>query len=249
MPVSTNLVEVLKRYLAPGAAPIGAVYPPRTDAPNLPDLGGREIALRRFCDFLAALPFMRTMAGPAQPFTVPREQIHINQPKATVGAPDGIVLPYIAFLTSESDDSPDDSFLGPAVDDEDTADVYAPDTTVFWLGDHVEDLMLEVCAAEVSTRRAIVEGIKQVLRSTEISTALRLTLPDYFDQVATFTLQGSSYIEDQYAVSNRRRATLKIQLYMPEVMLGNALDLHVSAQTQVSVATSVRVVSAVGPAT
>lgn len=224
--VQTNLMEVLTRFLGGGSQPIGVVFPPRLDSPNLPDKGAREVSLRRFCDLLAALPFMRTMAGPAQPFTVPRDQIHINQPANVSGAPDGVRLPYLAFLTSSADESPDDSFLGPAIIDDDTADVYAPGTAVFWLGSHVEELQLEVVAASRSVRRAIAEGIKQVLRSSDDAGVLRLNLPDYFDQTAEFTLLGSQYTEDQDAVRNRRRALLRIQLYVPEVMLANAVDIQ-----------------------
>ncbi len=245
--VSTNLIEVLQRFMSAPTRPIGAVYPPRTDAPNLPDLGGREIALRRFCDFLSCLPFMRTMAGPAQPFVVPRAQIHINQPKNVTGAPDGIVLPYIAFLTSESDDGPDDSFLGPPIMDDATADVYGKDTAVFWLGEHTEDLQIEVVAAEASVRRAIVEGIKQVLRSSEDGGGLNLSLPDYFDTAARFTLLNSSYIEDPDAVRNRRRSLLRVQLYFSEVMLANVVDLHVVATA--SIVTSLQVSTAIASRT
>lgn len=245
---STNLVQVLQRYVAPPAQPIGAVYPPHADAPNLPDMGAREHSLRRFCDFLAELPFMRSMAGPPQPFVVPRDHIHINQPANVAGAPDGVQLPTIAFLTSENNNATEAGFLGPAIIDDDSADVYGPDTAVFWLGDHVEELTLEVVSSGRAVRRAIVEGIKQVLRSTD-SGPLKLSLPAYYDQVATFTLLTDTFVEDPDAVRNRRRAWIRIQLYVPEVMLGNALDLHVSATTQVTVTTSADVSADACPST
>lgn len=237
MSIATNLMQVLVRFMAD--EPIGNVYPPRTDAPNLPDKGAREHALRKFCDFLSCLPFMRTMDGPAQPFVVPRDQIFINQPEAADSAPNGRKTPWIAFLSSDSDDSADDSFLGPAVIDDDTADVYAPDTAVFWLGDHVEELQIEVVASGVAVRRAIVEGIKQVLRQSENGNILKLALPDYFDQVAQFTLVGTRYEEDQYAVLNRRRALIRVRLYVPEVALASAVDIHPSIQTCVVARTEI----------
>ncbi len=97
--------------------------------------------------------------------------------------------------------------------------------------------MLEVVAAKAATRRAIVEGLKQALRSADSSTALNLSLPDYFNQVAQFTLLNTSYIEDQDAVRNRRRAHLTIELYVPEVLLANAVTMKpfITVQTQLTV--------------
>lgn len=228
-PPSNTLIGVLQEFLAEGQQPIGAVFPPRTDAPGLPDKGAREVALRRFADFLSRLPFMRTMRGPPQPFLVPRKQIHVNQPDSVVGASGGTKLPTIAFLTSTADET-DSGWLGPADIIDGTEDLYAPDTALFYLGWHTENIPLEVVAAKPATRRAIVEGIKQVLRSADGSSSLTLSLPDYFDQEATFTLLASEYIEDQDAVRNRRRGHLTIQLSMPEVMLANALTLVPFAQ-------------------
>lgn len=221
---SNTLIGVLEQFLSEGQQPIGAVFPPRQNPPGLPDKGAREIALRRFADFLSLLPFMRTMRGPPQPFLVPRKQIHIGQPDSVVGASGGVKLPTLAFLTSSADEL-DSGWLGPADIIDGTEDLYAPDTALFYLGWHTENLVLEVVAAKPATRRAIVEGIKQVLRSTDGSSSLSLSLPAYFDQDAQFTLLSSEYVEDQDAVRNRRRAHLTIQLSMPEVMLANALTL------------------------
>ncbi len=224
-PPNNSLIGVLEQFMADGQQPIGTVFPPRSDAPGLPDMGAREVALRRFCDFLSLLPFMRTMRGAPQPFLVPRKQIHINQPDSVVGASGGVKLPTIAFLTSSADET-DSGWLGPADIIDGTEDLYAPDTALFYLGWHTENLVLEVVAAKPATRRSIVEGIKQVLRSADGSSSLSLSLPDYFDQDATFTLVSSEYVEDQDAVRNRRRGHLTILLSMPEVMLANALTLH-----------------------
>lgn len=232
----TNLLEVLRRYMSPGTVPLGTVFPVRLDAPNLPDKGAREHALRRFCEFVSLLPFMRTMDGPAQPFQVPRAQIHINQPSAEPGAPGGVLLPTIAFLTSTANETTT-GFLGPDQIDDDTADVYAPDSAVFWVSDHVEDLMLEVVAATDSVRRAIVEGIKAAMHMSDDAGCLRLNLPDYFDQDAEFLLLESTYVEDQDSVRNRKKAQLKINLYVPEVLLANAVDMKIFATVQTRVTT------------
>lgn len=226
-PTDASLIGVLSSFMTSDTSPIGLVFPPRDDAPGLPDKGAREYALRRFCDFLSKLPFMRTMAGPPQKFVVPRSQIHINQPDAVVGAAGGVKLPTIAFLTSTDDQSSgeDPGWLGPALDIEGTEDVFAPDSALFYIGSHDEDLTLEVVSSKAATRRAIVEGIKQVLRSSDDSAALRLSLPDYFNQDATFTYLSSTYVEDQDAVRNRRKAHIVINLYVAEVMLANAMTL------------------------
>jgi hypothetical protein len=238
----TNLIEVLQRFMAPGTAPIGVVFPPRSDAPNLPDLGAREHALRRFLDFLACLPFMRTMAGPPQAFVVPRDQMFINAPEAEAGAPIGQKLPTIAFTTSTADKILD-GWLGPAILIEGTEDVFAPDTALFWIGGHTEPLVLEVVASSRAVRRSITEGITQVLRSSDDTGALRLSLPDYFGGDATFTLMDVTYLEEPDAVRNRRKAHLTIQLYVDEVLLANAVDIrpYLTATVGVQVQTTVQV--------
>lgn len=224
-PKDASLVGLLSEFMAPPTQPIGLVFPPRSDAPALPDKGAREIALRRFADFISRLPFMRTMKGPPQPFCVPRDQIHINQPDSVVGADGGVKLPTIAFLTSQADETTD-GFLGPSDIIDGTEDLFAPDSALFYLSEHTENLIIEVVSAKPATRRAIVEGLKQVLRSSDDSGALRLSLPDYFNQDATFSLLDSTYVEDQDAVRNRRKAHLTVLLTMSEVMLANAVTLQ-----------------------
>lgn len=235
MAAQTNLLSVLERFMTPGTSPIGLVFPPRSDAPNLPDKGARYCALDRFCDFLSYLPFMRTMAGPPQPFLVPRDQIHVYRPKSPQSAPDGIRLPAIAFNTSEADETTT-GWLGPDILIDGSEDVYGPNTALFYLGDHVEELQLEVIASEDAQRRAIVEGIKQAIRSSDDSGAFRLSVPAYFDQDAEFLLLRSKYVEDEHAVRNRRVAQLTIQLYIPEVMLANAITLQPIIQVGVQTA-------------
>lgn len=238
----TNLIDVLRRFMAPPSQPIGVVFPPHSDAPNLPDLGAREHALRRFLDFLAALPFMRTMAGPPQAFVVPRDQMFVNMPDAEQGAPAGQKLPTLAFTTSTADKTAD-GWLGPAILIDGTENVFAPDTALFWVGSHTEPLVLEVVASSRAVRRAITEGVSQVLRSSDDSGALRLSLPGYFGQDATFTLMDVTYFEEPDAVRNRRKAHLTIQLYVDEVLLANAVDIKpfLTAEVGVQVQTTVQV--------
>ncbi len=242
MPQETDLVQVLSKFMdGTGAQPIGLVSPPRTDAPNLPDKGARFHALSRFLDFCAALPFMRTMQGEPQAFRVPRAQMFVDQPDSVVGAPDGAPLPTLAFLTSENDDmSEEDGWLGPSQIMDETANVFAPNTVLFWVGDLIEDVILEVVSDKPAKRRAIIEGLKQALRSSDDGGALRLVLPGYFNQIATFTYQTAEYEQEPDAVRNRRRARLKINLYVPEVMLANAVTFlpFITVTTGVDVDTS-----------
>lgn len=230
-PVGTDLVPVLSRFMSEGSQPLGLVYPPRSDAPGLPDIGGREASLRQLKRFIAALPFMRSMAGPPQPFRVPETQIFVYQP-------DNIVelntLPTIAFLPARANNVTDNSWLGPAIELEESADVYAPGTSLFSIGDHLEIFTIEVVADKHSIRRAIIEGLKQVFRSSDDTAALRLSVPDYFNQAATFTLIDTEYIDDQYVVQNRRKAHLYVELYLSEVGLFNTVNLHPYVQVNVT---------------
>jgi hypothetical protein len=236
----TDLVDVLSEFMGGGSQPLGLVWPPRTDAPPLPDLGGRELALRRLKAFVARLPFMRTMQGPPQLFRVPETQIHVYQP-------DNIVelntTPSISFMPARANNLPDDGWLGPSIEIEESADVYAPGTSLFALGEHIELITVEVVSDKHAIRRAILEGLKQVLRSSDDTAGLRLSLPAYFDQVATFTLVDTEYLDDPYVVQNRRKAHLYVELYMQEVGLFNTVTLrpYVQANVQANVSAQVRV--------
>jgi len=183
----------------------------------LPDIGAREYALRRLRQYISLLVFRRT-EGPGlapQAFRIPADKINIYQPDDVKDPPD---LPGIAMLPGTMDH--EYWGLGSPRPDEETIDKYAPGTVVVWLSDYYETFLLDIWSAKHAMRRAITEGLKVGLRLQEDTMALNLTLPDYFDQIATFNLIGGpGYLEDAEVAKNRRHAQIPIEVWVPEVVL------------------------------
>lgn len=237
---SVDPAQVIAEFSA--GKPLGLVYPPRQNAPALPDMGQRESALRRLREFICRLPFMRTMGGPPQPFVVPSTNIHLYQPDNVVAGEEH-KLPWIAFLPSLADNT-DDGWLGPSYIIDGTDNIYAPDSSLFAIGWHDELLTIEVVSAKHSVRRAIVEGLKQVFRTDEDTGTLRLLLPNYFGQVVDFSLEGTEYVEAPDAVRNRRVGRLHVRMQMTEVALFSTVTMrpYVTALVSASVSTTVQTV-------
>lgn len=195
----------------------------------LPDKDGRQLALERLKRFVSLLRFRRTarVGQPALGFRLPPESIHLYLPDD----PKDANLPSVAFLPGAG--LHDTQGLGPPVALEETADLYGPGTAVVRLGEYVEEFVIEVMAAKHAARRAIVAGLTTALRAQEESSALRLSLPDYFGAAASFALLGSSYLEEPAAVKNRRRAHLFVELRVPELAFVRIAKLRPEIQLHV----------------
>lgn len=194
--------------------PFGTVWPARPPRPLL-DKDAREHSLERLREFISLLVFRRTMAKNEAPkgFQIPKERIHVYQPDD----PYDIELPAIAFVPGRG--FHEEWGLGPPRPIEDTADVFAPGTVLVQQSDYVEIFTIEVLSAKHATRRAIVAGLKQALRATDTSLSTDLSLPSYFDQIARFWLDESTYIDEPESVKNRRRAQMFVELRVAEVFL------------------------------
>lgn len=195
--------------------PFGKVYPPEPPPAGLPDKDAREHALERFADFISLLVFQRTgsIGGKPISFRVPRESVHIFQPDDVKD----LTFPCIGILPGRG---VHESYgLGPPVMLDDTVDLFGKGTVLVRQSDYTETIVVEVIGAKHAERRAIVAGLKEALRAVDDSYATRMILPDYFDQVAEFSLNDSQYIDDDHAVRNRRRAHLFVDLVVPEVFL------------------------------
>ena len=193
---------------------LGDVYPPTPPRP-LPDFDARSRALRRFCDFIAALEFSKTGAvgAPAVPYFVPREQVFEEQPDE----PDRLRFPAVAILPGRG--VHDNWRLGPVQLIEETFGEFGVGTALADLGEYVEPIVVEAWGNHPSERRSILAGIESVIRFGQTSSALRLSLPDYFNRVATFQLNESQYVDDPDIVRGRRRGQLMLELRVQEVAL------------------------------
>lgn len=91
--------------------------------------------------------------------------------------------------------------------------------------EYVEQFTVEVWSDKIAMRRAMMAGLKQVLRMNDASYALQLKLPNYYDQVAGFALDDSQPIDDDGTVKNRRRGHLYVTLRVTDVSLVNYVEL------------------------
>jgi hypothetical protein len=199
----------------------GTVLPFRP-MPALPATDAREHALGALADFIALIQFRREMGAGvvAQTFAIKREDIHLYEPDDVHKAK----YPSIGFIPAEAQD--DYYALGPAAELEDTRDVYGLGTVLMRACDHVETFVIEAYTSKHSLGHAIKAGIQAVFRMLEQSSALRLKLPLYFDQVASFDLEGSNRGEDPDTIRNRRRDQLICRMQVPQVYLRNYVELR-----------------------
>lgn len=204
---------------------LGVVQPPRA-APPLPDKDAREYALERLRDYICALEFRRTNA-PGQPaigFQLPEASVQIQQPDDLVDLP----LPGVGIVPGFG--VHDTLGLGPPQVLEETRDQFAPGTALVLLGEYTERIAIEVWGSKVAERRGMMAGLKSALRASDTSSAVYLTLPDYYDMTAAFELLESQYVEGDEPARNRRRSHVFVLLRVCEVRLVNVVPLNVSAE-------------------
>jgi hypothetical protein len=205
----------------------GFVYPEQPLAP-LPHKGARGYALERYRDFLARLVFQREVnAQTIQAFQIPPERIFIHYPEQSRENPN---VTGIAFIPGPY--TYDEKWmyaLGRPDADEDTADKYAPGTVVTTMGYYVETITVEAVTSSYAMTRGIIEGIRYATRLFTDCGILYLNCPDYFDQVAAYSIVGG----DGYSVdlatdaAGRRIAHLQVEVWIPEVALVNYRPLRV----------------------
>src|SRR5262249_52029533 len=116
--------------------------------------------------------------------------------------------------------------LGPPDLLDDTLDAYAPGAALLLQGEYTESFQVEVWSSHPAERQALLAGLQGALRMSQRSQALTLTLPDYFDRVATFRLDESQNVDDPDVVRGRRRGQLMVELTVPEVLLVDAVTLR-----------------------
>lgn len=212
-----NLSEL--RQLIDTDRNLGAVYPEKP-LHALPHKGARGHALDRFRDFLGMLVFRREVSeSETQAFKVPRERIFIASPDQSHEDPK---LTGIALLPGPY--SYDDKYMyaiGRPDADEATIDRYGRGTVLLTLGYYAEQITFEAVSASYAVTRGIVEGTRYALRYFTDSGQLRLKCPDYFDQVAGFSIiSGDGYgVDLMFEAQQRRVAHLRIELWVPEMAL------------------------------
>lgn len=202
-------------------SPYGRVWPVRAERP-LPDTDTRTIGLRRLCEFFSLLRFQRrgTIPGQVIEFRVPIENIHMEQPDAVKE----LKFPAIGILPGHGTSEP--MGLGPAKVLVDTYNLYKNGTVLVKQGEYLEDFIVEVWGTHRAERRALIAGISAALRSADDSYSTRIRLPEYYDQIVEFTLNGQQHIDDPDVVRGRRRGFLFVGMRLAEVQLINVNEMN-----------------------
>ncbi len=178
-------------------------------------LDARTAALLRLRLFISLLRCFRQgdRGAPPVEFRVPIANIHEEWPDDEIE----LKLPAVAFLPGPGSHSP--IGLGEPEACEESLDVFAPNTVLEQTGEYREQIGVEAWAHGKAERRGLVAALKQAFTSAEGSYAIRMRLPDYYDQIATFVLDESLYVDEPDVVRGRRRALLRTTLIVPEVRL------------------------------
>lgn len=195
----------------------GDVRPKKT-SPRQPTTDGRTAALSTLFDYLAAIRYVRPgdKGGPPIPFSIPRDSFLLDWPDGA----EQTTFPSVAALEgSRAERLPNG--LTYAIQ-EDTLNLYAPNTVVLRTDELREEVQLEVWANYRAERRAIVGGIEGAMSPVEGVAALRLKLRDYFDARASFRLLDTMLTGDIDNARGRRRALLTLEMRVVLGVLVNA---------------------------
>ncbi len=199
---------------------LNVVWPP-LPAPDLPHKDARTYALERLRDYICALIFQRTggIGEPPIPFSLVPENVHLNQPDDITD----LALPAIGVIPGRG--THESYGLGPPQLIEGTDGVGGPGTMLLRQSEYNETFVLEVWGSKIAERRALMAGLKAAFRQNDGSYELKMLLPDYFNIVASYSLNESQYIDGDEPVRNRRRGHLLIQLRVDEVVPVNVRPL------------------------
>lgn len=209
-----------------GSAPVGSTFTARDR--KLPAQDGREHALAKLREYLAAVPFADP-EDPARTFNLSVKDIHADyadpeqQPK----------LPAAGVVSADADIG--SLYLGSQIIEEETLNVYGPNTALAFFGFHTEEIVVELWCRDVPQRRAVVAGLKFAFWAQEGRGCIDLPLPAYYDRKARFWLHGAWVIDEPESLrGGRRRALLKVQLQVPEVLLVDAGTMRLMSRVDVA---------------
>lgn len=221
----------------PGGTPFGDVAPLReVGLPPLVD--GRTVALRTLKKYLGEVTFYRhggyslnaagaKIENPPIDFRIPARDIHVEWPDSV----EDLAMPSLAFLSTREAEY--EAIGMTSYVEEDTVDKYEPGTVLIWLYEFVETFSIEVWCETKAQRRAIVAGIERALCPLEYMSGVRFKMPDYYDQLVCFALQGRELVDDDFAVRNRRRARMSVEMRHNVVALVPVNPLELTASLEV----------------
>jgi len=216
--------------------PWGAVgFPPKPNPPP-PAADGRTACLRILARYISELTFFREgdvdrttkKRGAPIDFQIPLDDIHIEWPDNE----SDLRFPSIAFISGNVPVAYETIGFSTYLQ-EDSRDVYAKGTVIQWQSEYIENLVIEIWCAKKAERRAILAGLEAAFSPSEQSYALRFRVPDYFNQLVSFSLEQRELFDEPDNVLNRRRARLTLDMRFTLVSLVNYLPVTVQAEVAV----------------
>ena len=195
-----------------------------------PTLDARTAGLLRLKLYFSLLRFFRAgdRGGPPEEFRVPIANILEEWPDAEKD----LKLPAISFIAAPGLHTA--IALGGPVLCEDSVGIFGPNTALEQTALYQEQFVIETWASVKSERRALVAGLQLAMWSSPDSYAIRMKLPDYYRQIATYVLDETLYVDDIDVIKGRRRAQLKVTMTIPEVRLVHYPSLRVIVGVEVN---------------
>lgn len=212
---------------------LGDVYPYEDPIPP-PIYDGRTAGLRILKKYYSELVFYRSGgvddggdALPPVPFSIAERDIHVEWPDDE----SDLRLPSIVLLGQAAAD-----IVGVGLTsnlDEGTIDQYGDGTVVATVGEHTEQLLVEVWADTKAQRRAIIAGLEQAMIPLEQMSGLRFRCPDYYDQLVVFSLGSVEVVDDDSSTFARRKARLVMEMRINVVAVVRTKFLEPTAELEV----------------
>lgn len=195
--------------------PWGETFPPKPNPPPL-SFDGRTVALRILRDYITNLDFFLPMGPhlPPKKFKILPQNFQIEWPDHEFD----VVFPMAVVVSAPARY---DSIGLTAYIEEKTRDVYQKGTVLQWQSEYTETIMLELWASKKAERRSMLAGIETALTPTEQMYGLRFRMPDYFNELVCFTLNGRELLDDPMSAKDRRRVRLMIEMRFNIVALVN----------------------------
>ena len=206
----------------------GEVWPPPDPRP-MPTFDARSRALERLAEFFSLIDFCRTgdEQHPEVTYRIPKERIFIEQPDE----PERLAYPSLAFLPGRG--SHEKYRLGPPPILPHTWDRWGAGTALVSLGEYSETFQIESWGSHPAERRSLLAGVEQAMRLSQESAALKLSVPQYWDSVASFLLLDSQYVDDPDIIRGRRRGQVFVELRIQEIALVDVKTMQPRLNIQV----------------
>jgi hypothetical protein len=200
------------QFQTPSGQLLGNVLPLIAD-PGPAPVDGRTCALQALGRYLTEIPYRRRgnkgdlVAFPGSPpsitSTLPAANFYVDEP----GDLDMVFPSIVCIGAGEAEkegcgQQPDET----------TTDVFGPGTVIVPLHTHSEQINLKIYGSELGELRGLVGMLEQMMVPADGVGSVLLRMPDYYDEVARFVLEGTEWPENPDAARNRRYAQQRVRL-------------------------------------